>query len=203
MVALREFHRTVARSAQAVLHDCANSYLHEPRWRTDRYAISGTGPPLLWVGHWVGHLNLDWAMPVWRPWLDLLTSGATRDGNAIAQDRGVRAARLAAVKADVIGHVGDSGFTLGILAARQKISPRSVQLLFEREGTTFSQFLSEQRLLCAQRMLTDPRHSGVSISGVALASGFGDLSHFYRSFRRRYGTTPSDVRAAGLGKVKR
>jgi AraC-like DNA-binding protein len=30
-----------------------------------------------------------------------------------------------------------------------------------------------------------------------LAAGFGDLSHFHRSFRRRYGATPSDVRAAG------
>ena len=37
------------------------------------YAISGSGPPLVWLGHWVRHLDLDWESPIWRPWLSLLT----------------------------------------------------------------------------------------------------------------------------------
>jgi pimeloyl-ACP methyl ester carboxylesterase/DNA-binding CsgD family transcriptional regulator len=37
------------------------------------YATSGSGPPLVWLGHWVRHLNLDWESPIWRPWLSLLT----------------------------------------------------------------------------------------------------------------------------------
>jgi pimeloyl-ACP methyl ester carboxylesterase/DNA-binding CsgD family transcriptional regulator len=37
------------------------------------YATYGKGPPLVWIGHWVGHLDLDWDSPVWRPWLTLLT----------------------------------------------------------------------------------------------------------------------------------
>jgi len=37
------------------------------------YATCGTGPPLVWVAHWVHHLELDWDSPVWRPWLSLLT----------------------------------------------------------------------------------------------------------------------------------
>jgi pimeloyl-ACP methyl ester carboxylesterase/DNA-binding CsgD family transcriptional regulator len=37
------------------------------------YGACGTGPPLVWLGHWVRHLNLDWESPVWRPWLGLLT----------------------------------------------------------------------------------------------------------------------------------
>ena len=32
--------------------------------------------------------------------------------------------------------------------------------------------------------------------------GFGDLSHFNRVFRRRYGATPSDVRAASLARTR-
>jgi len=31
---------------------------------------------------------------------------------------------------------------------------------------------------------------------VAFDAGFGDLSYFNRVFRRRFGATPSDVRAA-------
>ncbi len=37
------------------------------------YTVSGTGPPLVWAGHWIRHLKLDWETPIWRPWLSLLT----------------------------------------------------------------------------------------------------------------------------------
>jgi len=35
----------------------------------------------------------------------------------------------------------------------------------------------------------------VKITAVAYDVGFGDLSYFYRVFRRRFGATPSDIRA--------
>ena len=38
------------------------------------YATCGTGPPLVWIGHWIRHLNHDWDSPIWRPWLRFLTS---------------------------------------------------------------------------------------------------------------------------------
>jgi AraC-like DNA-binding protein len=121
--------------------------------------------------------------------------GATRDGAAIAKERGVQAARLAAVKADIMARAGDHDLTLAAVAARHRISPRSVQLLFEREDRTFSQFVLDVRLAHAHRMLADPRHAVATVSAIAWASGFGDLSHFNRSFRRRYGATPSETRA--------
>jgi AraC-like DNA-binding protein len=43
----------------------------------------------------------------------------------------------------------------------------------------------------------------VSITDIAFASGFGDVSHFNRVFRRRYGDTPSGVRAAARGNFPR
>ena len=82
------------------------------------------------------------------------------------------------------------------MAARHRLSPRSVQLLFELEELTFSQFVLEQRLARAHRMLSDPRRAGSTVSTIALAAGFGDLSYFNRSFRRRYGAAPSELRAA-------
>jgi AraC-like DNA-binding protein len=66
--------------------------------------------------------------------------------------------------------------------------------LVEEEGTTFSAYSLDQRLLNAKRMLTSPSHAQWTIGAIALQAGFGDLSYFNRSFRRRYGTTPSDVR---------
>jgi AraC-like DNA-binding protein len=43
--------------------------------------------------------------------------------------------------------------------------------------------------------LRDPRATRLKISEIALEAGFPDLSHFNRSFRRRFGNTPSAVRA--------
>jgi AraC-like DNA-binding protein len=78
------------------------------------------------------------------------------------------------------------------------LTPRHVHRLFEAEGTTFSQFVLGERLARACRMLTDPRFARQTITEIALAAGFGDLSYFNRTFRRRYGVTPSEVRR-GVG----
>jgi pimeloyl-ACP methyl ester carboxylesterase/DNA-binding CsgD family transcriptional regulator len=36
------------------------------------YATFGSGPPLLWVGHFARHLELDWRNPIWTSWLTWL-----------------------------------------------------------------------------------------------------------------------------------
>jgi len=46
----------------------------------------------------------------------------------------------------------------------------------------------------AYRMLRDARFSDRSITSIAFDCGFGDHSYFNRSFRRRFGATPSDIR---------
>jgi len=46
-------------------------------------------------------------------------------------------------------------------------------------------------------MLSDPRFLNLTITWIAFDVGFGNLSYFNRLFRRRYGATPSDVRANG------
>jgi AraC-like DNA-binding protein len=48
----------------------------------------------------------------------------------------------------------------------------------------------------AHRLLNNPRKISQPINAIALACGFGDLSYFNQSFRRRYGTTPTEVREA-------
>jgi AraC-like DNA-binding protein len=48
-------------------------------------------------------------------------------------------------------------------------------------------------------MLSDPRHDALSITDIAYLAGFGDLSHFNRSFRQRYGATPRETRRTPQG----
>jgi AraC-like DNA-binding protein len=124
-----------------------------------------------------------------------LAIGATRDARAEAEGRGLRAARLRAIKADVAAHSGETGLRTAEVARRHGISESYVRKLFEGEGTSFSRYVRDLRLEHAHRLLTDPRLAGRSITWVALEAGFGDLSHFNRRFRRRFGDTPSAVRA--------
>ncbi len=124
-----------------------------------------------------------------------LALGATRDAAEIARTRGTRAARLHVAKAFVASHLGRSELSAAMVAMHLGVTPRYVHMLFEAEGVSFTEFVLSERLARAYRMLGAPRHVGDAISAIAYAVGFADLSHFNRSFRRRYGCTPSDVRA--------
>ena len=124
-----------------------------------------------------------------------LAVGATRDAAEIAQGRGLRAARLHAIKQDIARHLDQADLSVSALAVRHRLTPRFVQRLFETEGTTFTEYVLVQRLARAHRMLIDPRFDHEKISSVAYDCGFGDVSYFNRVFRRHYDAAPSDVRA--------
>ena len=75
-----------------------------------------------------------------------------------------------------------------------------VSTLLEATGETFSEHLREHRLQTALRMLRSPRHRDWRVVEIAFAAGFGDLSYFNRTFRRRFGDTPQAFRARSPAK---
>ena len=109
--------------------------------------------------------------------------------------RGYSAARLDMMKAEVIENLSLSSLTIEKVARRNGISARQAQRLFARSGQSFSEFVRDQRLSLARRLLLAPSNRHRKISDIAYACGFGDLSYFNRSFRRRFGATPSDMQA--------
>lgn len=125
-----------------------------------------------------------------------VTLGATRDAAALAAGRGIRAARLRAIKHDIEVHLASEDLSLDAVAKRHKISASYIRKLFESEGTSFSQFVLVRRLVRARRMLIDRPWSDRSIAWIAFEAGFGDLSYFNRTFKRFYGRTPSEAREA-------
>jgi AraC-like DNA-binding protein len=125
-----------------------------------------------------------------------LALGATHDAAGVARGRGLPAARLRLAKAYIIENSNRRDLSVGSVAAHLGLTPRNLQRLFESEGTTFSEFLLTQRLVRAHRMLTEPRLAQSAVGAIAYDAGFGDLSYFNRSFKRRYGATPRDVRNA-------
>lgn len=123
-----------------------------------------------------------------------LALNASRDADETRARDGIGAIRLIAAKLHVIGHGARSDLSINALAAHLGVSTRYVQRLFEIDGTTFSAFLLDHRLATAYRILFDARYRRRPVSEIAYDVGFGDLSYFNRSFRRRFGETPTAIR---------
>jgi AraC-like DNA-binding protein len=123
-----------------------------------------------------------------------LALGPTRDAAEQARTRGLRAARLQAIKDDIADNLGRPDLSVHAFAARHSVSARYVQRLFEESGCTFTQFVLEQRLTAAYKALA--ARPNVPIFSIVYDLGFNDVSYFNRSFRQRFGCAPSDVRNA-------
>jgi AraC-like DNA-binding protein len=128
--------------------------------------------------------------------LDLVAAalGPTADAAELVATRGVKAARLRATLAAIERHYTDADLDLDSVASTLGLSRRYVQLLLEETGKSFTEHLAERRLRRAHAMLADPRSAHLRIIDIALATGFGDVSHFNRVFRRHFGDSPSGFR---------
>jgi AraC-like DNA-binding protein len=105
-------------------------------------------------------------------------------------------ARLQAIKRDIAASIAQRDLSIAVVAARHHLSPRSLQRLFARDGSSFGKHLLELRLNAVHRLLDDGRHAARSISELAFDCGFGDMSHFNHAFRRRFNASPTQVRRA-------
>jgi AraC-like DNA-binding protein len=121
--------------------------------------------------------------------------------HVIEHDNDVRAVRRAAILQDIGALLSDPKLAAPAVAARLGITPRYLRKLLEETGKSFSEHLLDKRLERAAALLREPDQRDARIAGIAYACGFGDLSYFNRAFRRRYGLTPSDMRATALGET--
>jgi len=123
-----------------------------------------------------------------------LLLGNRPDQSELARQRGYSAARLKLIQQDIIKNLSDPGLTIAAVATRQRCHPKQVQRLFAGTGATFTEFVLDQRLQHARRLLSSPSSGPKKISMIAYDAGFCDLAYFNRSFRSRFGMTPSDCR---------
>jgi AraC-like DNA-binding protein len=107
----------------------------------------------------------------------------------------VRAARLKGVKREIEQNLLSAELSADSVASRLGFSSRYLRALFEREGTSFRDYVASRRLARAYRMLCDPALQHLNIAQIAMEAGFGDLSWFNTRFKQTYGMTPRDVRA--------
>jgi AraC-like DNA-binding protein len=106
----------------------------------------------------------------------------------------LQAVRLTAACAMIEARSCEPGLNVGGVAARLGISTRYLQRLFERRSLSFTEYLNEVRLRKAHALLATPRAVRQRVIDIALAVGFSDISHFNRSFRRRFSEIPTGVR---------
>lgn len=129
--------------------------------------------------------------------LDLaaLAVGANRDYEVHARQRGLKQARMKAVKADLLIHACRGDLSLDWLARRHGISPGYIRAMFKKEGTSFTDYLLNLRLQKAFDCLCDPACMSKTITDIVYIAGFNNPSWFYRAFKQRFGVSPGDVRA--------
>ncbi len=77
-------------------------------------------------------------------------------------------------------------------AAALGLHPNHLSRLFRRFGEqTFTGYLNERRLQHSAHLLLDSRRT---VADIAAACGFQSATHFNRTFKARFGTTPSTWR---------
>jgi AraC-like DNA-binding protein len=81
--------------------------------------------------------------------------------------------------------------SLKSIAAGVGLSPRHVTHLFSQEEQPLMQWVWSERLRRARDQLATIGHERRRIADVAFACGFADPAHFTRSFKLKFGVSPS------------
>jgi AraC-like DNA-binding protein len=101
---------------------------------------------------------------------------------------------LALIRNHIDAHYATPHLSPSSVALTFEISLRHLHRLFAACDTSFTEYLTEQRLLQAQRILSDSRFRQQTIINIAFECGFRDINHFGRRFRLRFGFTPGEFR---------
>ena len=133
--------------------------------------------------------------------LDLIgmAIGAEGDAQQLAERRGIRAVRHAAVLRAIERNIADNRLNAAAVAQMLGVTPRYVHFLLEESGRTFSEHVLARRLKIVEILLGDAGKGNLKISAIARQAGFTDMSYFNRSFRNYFGDTPSGYRKRMTG----
>lgn len=124
--------------------------------------------------------------------LELLV-GALRGESGALSSSATQPALRAAMDRYIERHLLDGTATLHDIAAAHGVSVRTVNRIFNASGQTVGEVIRVRRLARAREDLTD---SQMPVSTIAHRWGFSDPSHFTRSFKAHYGSSPREYRVA-------
>ena len=133
--------------------------------------------------------------------VDLAALALAPHAGFLPDNEGISAARRVAILREIDRQCSNPAVNAITVAAQLGITPRYVHLLLEDTGKSFTHHVLERRLKAAFARLRDPQWRWRKIADIAAEAGFADLSYFNRTFRRRFGATPSDIRESVNGSL--
>jgi AraC-like DNA-binding protein len=95
------------------------------------------------------------------------------------------------IKTYIHRHLRDPRFSIEMIANAMNCSKRHLHKTFREDHETLSQYLWNCRLDHCRAELLDPESVHKSITEIAFSWGFNNAAHFSRSFKARFGVTPS------------
>lgn len=171
----------------------ARDHLAQARWRPSARLIA-LAEQILHPPPYSGPLQ---ALYLESRALEILTEAllAINHAETRYQDAGLGTrdhARLRAICDFLDAHV-DEALTLGEIAAYGKISPNTLQRLFQSAYgvTVFDYFRARKLDLSRARLERD----GISVTEAAFLAGYSSSANFATAFKRRFGVSPKHLRA--------
>jgi AraC-like DNA-binding protein len=160
----------------------------------------------------LGHLLGDYVIALERRLPELAEADLSRLSNAVGAmvaaavapsaeriaiaDRQIDLGRKERVRQTVRRHLRTPTLTPATLSRVVGMSRSNLYRLFENTGGV-ARYIRRERLVEAHAVLSDPA-TARSISAIAEDLCFADASSFSRAFKREFGLSPGDVRAAAL-----
>lgn len=120
---------------------------------------------------------------------------AVTEGEMLPSPPGGQRNYLAAEAAAIINDEFDTELTLRDLARRLNVSYQHLSACFSVSmGVPFSAYLADIRLRRAHALMLN---TDLRITEICYACGYRSLSHFLRSFKKKFGLTPKALRSSG------
>lgn len=169
--------------------------------RLHGFVIDGVGGRLLTehLGSLVRHLpaagagDVPLLVRLARALLDEVLGGVAGTGQAAA----VGADRWSRIRLHIESHLGDPHLDAGHICAALAMTRSTLYRAAQARGGVAG-YIQQRRLEAAHLRLCDPEETA-TLTTIATNLGFHSTAHFSNSFRRRFGYSPSDARAASHG----
>jgi AraC family transcriptional activator of tynA and feaB len=143
----------------------------------------------------IDQVSLEVAKLVEDHLLDLIAVSLPHE--ATPKISSARSLALLRLRATINSRLSDPALNPEAAAKAAGISVRYANALLSHEGLSIMRLILGRRLERCRTALDDPRQRHRTISEIAFAWGFSDMTHFGRRFKAAYGSLPSDYRQRG------